>query len=208
MIIQMTARSYTLKRRAQRQDETRARILDATVELHEELGPRNATISAIAERAGVQRLTVYRHFSDDTALFMACTAHWLARNPPPDPAIWRDVRGPAERLRAALLALYGYYRRTARMWEVSYRDVADVPALQPPMAAFERYLNTLRADLQARWPARQQTPKLQATLAHCLQFATWRSLARQRELDDAAIADLCVGWVGATAAGGARAKAR
>jgi AcrR family transcriptional regulator len=204
----MITRNYTLKRRAQRQDETRMRILDATVGLHEELGPRNATISAIAERAGVQRLTVYRHFADDTALFAACTAHWLARNPPPDPAIWRDVRAPAERLRAALLALYAYYRRTGRMWEVSYRDLADVPALQAPMAAFERYLGALRDDLLARWPARQRLPTTQATLAHCLQFATWRSLARQRELDDAAIADLCVGWVTATVLGASRAQAR
>jgi AcrR family transcriptional regulator len=191
-------RKYTLRRRAEQQDETRTKILEATVELHEELGPRNATISAIAERAGVQRLTVYRHFPDEVALFAACTAHWLTTNPPPDPGLWRDVPAAGQRTRAALLALYGYYRRTERMWDASYRDVGAVPALQPPMAAFERYLDVVRADLQARWPDGGQAPAARATLAHCLRFTTWQSMSRSA-LTDPEIADAAVDWITAVA---------
>ena len=55
------------------------------MELHQALGPAKTTISAIAERAGVQRLTVYRHFPDERALLSACSSHYVVANPPPDP---------------------------------------------------------------------------------------------------------------------------
>ena len=51
------------------------------MQLHETLGPRATTVSAIAERSGVQRLTVYRHFPDEAAIFQACSAHWSALTP-------------------------------------------------------------------------------------------------------------------------------
>ena len=95
-------RKYELKQRALSQAETRQRIVDATVDLHRELGPVRTTISAIAERAGVQRLTVYRHFPDDRALFGACSSQWRAAHPMPDPSAWSAIEDPAERLQAAL----------------------------------------------------------------------------------------------------------
>ena len=76
-------RRYTLKDRARSQEDTRRRIVEAAVALHEELGPRATSIAAIAERAGVQRLTVYRHLPDEEALFRACTSHWRAAHPLP-----------------------------------------------------------------------------------------------------------------------------
>ena len=79
-------RKYELKRRAERQEQTRRRIVEATVGLHESVGPARTTVSAVAERAGVQRLTVYRHFPDERALLAACSGHWIASNPTPDPA--------------------------------------------------------------------------------------------------------------------------
>lgn len=60
-------RRYVLQVRGERVAETRARIIEAVVQLHGEVGPRHTTVSAIAARAGVQRLTVYRHFQDDAA---------------------------------------------------------------------------------------------------------------------------------------------
>src|SRR5215210_4510913 len=97
-------RKYEQKRRAEQQAETRRRIVEAMVALHRELGPARTTITAIAERAGVERLTVYRHFADETAMFQACSAHFATKVAPPDPAEWAGVAEPAERLRAALLA--------------------------------------------------------------------------------------------------------
>ena len=102
-----TSRTYELKRRAERQQETRRRIIDAAVELHTTLGPSRTTVSAIAERAGVTRPTVYAHFPDDRALFQACSGHVRQAVPPPDPTPWRLIADPCARLETALRDLYG-----------------------------------------------------------------------------------------------------
>src|SRR5688572_25664124 len=95
-------RPYRMQRRAELEEQTRVRITESTVELHGTVGPAKTTVSAVAERAGVRRSTVYRHFPDEAALFAACSAHWRAAHPPPDLARWAAVREPAERLEAAL----------------------------------------------------------------------------------------------------------
>ena len=194
----MTKRRYVLRERAQRQDETRTRIVEAAVALHGSIGPRATTVSAIAERAGVQRLTVYRHFPDDASLFMACSAHWGAANPPPDPAIWSELREPAARARAALLALFAYYRRNERMMTVLFRDLPEVPAMSEPMKAVQGYIDGIAADLVEAWPKRARNAALAATVAHCVRFATWQSLAGTT-VDDRALAELCVRWMEACA---------
>lgn len=191
----MEKRQYKLKQRAEQQAQTRDRIVQATMELHEELGPRETTISAIASRAGVQRLTVYRHFPDDRALFQACTAHWISLHPLPDLSQWADIPSPAERCRAALLAFYGYYRRTEVMWTKSYRDLDEVPALKVPMAAVESYLGDVKQNLAAVWQAEERSqPELLATIGHGLRFPTWQSL-HQEGLDENAMAELVTTWI-------------
>src|SRR3954466_14092231 len=102
-------RPYRMKRRAELEEQTRRRITESAVALHEELGPAQTSISAIAERAGVRRSTVYRHFPDEDALFDACSSHWRAANPPPDPRTWSSSEDPAERMRTALRELYAFY---------------------------------------------------------------------------------------------------
>lgn len=195
----MTKRKYTQRRRASQQEQTRARIVEATMALHEELGPKETTVSAIAKRAGVQRLTVYRHFPDEGALLQACTSRWLALNPPPDPARWAAVDEAAPRCRAALAALYGYYGATEAMWVRSYRDQEEVPALKAQMDRFHAYLDTVAEDLLGAW--RRQGGKgkaLQATIGHGLRFTTWQSLAAEGLKDDAKAA-LVVDWMAAVA---------
>ena len=95
-------RKYEKKRRAELEAETRRRITETAVELHGTVGPAHTSISAIAERAGVRRSTVYRHFPDEAALFNACSSHWEATNPVPDMGAWAAIQDPDERLRAAL----------------------------------------------------------------------------------------------------------
>lgn len=200
----MTKRRYQLKRRAEKQEQTRARIVEAAMALHEEVGPRATTVSAVAERAGVQRLTVYRHFADETALFTACSSHYLALHPPPDPAAWAGEREPLARCRAALVAFYAYYRRTERMWAQATRDEPDVPAIQPVMGELAAFLDTVRDGLLAGWrlsPARRR--RVKATLGHALRFSTWQSLAAEG-LEDAAMARLVLRWVEIAAEAGAR----
>lgn len=199
MFTDMGRRSYTLRKRADSQEATRVRIVEALMELHEELGPKNATISAIAERAGVQRLTVYRHFPNETELFQACTSRWLELNPPPDPADWADIPNGLERCRSALARLYAYYRRTERMWTVSHRDESEVPALHGPMEAFRSYLAAICDDLlQGLAPPRKRRHDAAATIAHALRFHSWQSMAWQG-LSDAQAADLAARWIAATA---------
>jgi AcrR family transcriptional regulator len=191
----MKKRAYTLKRRAESKDATRERIVAAAMALHEEVGPKETTISAIAERAGVQRLTVYRHFPDETALFHACTSHWLSLNPPPSFDAWSGVADPEKRCRAALAALYRYYRRTERMWVVSHRDEAEVIAMQEPMARFRVYLDSIRGDLlKALAPAKRERRASAATLKHALAFTTWASLSGDGLSEDA-MADLVMQWL-------------
>jgi AcrR family transcriptional regulator len=190
----MKKRKYTKTRRAEQQDETREKIVEATVALHEELGPANTSIKAIAEKAGVQRLTVYRHFPDDTSLFQACTSHYFGQHPPPNMADWVTIEDAGERSRAALLAFYRYYRSTEGMLSAAYRDFDKVTAMQAPMEQFQAYLDQVRDDLLASWKPRKANLKtLAITLRHCLRFTTWASL-KNEQLSDKKIVELVMGW--------------
>jgi AcrR family transcriptional regulator len=194
-LLNMKKRKYTKSRRAELQDETREKIVEAAVKLHEELGPAKTSIKAIAEAAGVQRLTVYRHFPDDASLYEACTTHYLGLHPPPNMAEWAHVENSSERSYAALLAFYRYYRQTEKMWSVAYRDVNELEALQAPMGQFEAYLDQVRNDLLASCNADQEHKKpLAITLRHCLRFSTWSSL-KNENLSDKKIAGLVTGWL-------------
>lgn len=197
MIHEMQPRPYTLRKRAQSRDETRQRIVEATIALHEEVGPRNTTISAIAERAGVQRLTVYRHFPDENAVFQACTSSWLEQHPlPPLPVLAEREQAGAAALRHGLLALYRYYRQNQGMLRASWRDAALVPALQAPMAELARYLDDYTAALATVFKGGTRWPQaLRHTLSVATAFATWEQLAGL-DVGDKAMADLTAQWAG------------
>lgn len=195
MFIQMVARKYNQQQRAEQVRETRRKIVQATMELHETLGPANTSIKAVADRAGVQRLTVYRHFPDETSLFQACTSHWLELNPPPDMATWAQTEPAEARSKEAFLSFYRYYRGTRDMWEVTYRDVGRVEALQGPLSGFEAYLDNVRDDLLQSWrPPRTAKEQVSAVLRHALRFSTWQSLNLEK-LGDAKKADLVAVWL-------------
>ncbi len=190
------ARKYEMKRRAQRREETRRQITEAAVELHQALGPANTTISAIAERAGVQRLTLYRHFPDERALFSACSGHWSAANPPPDPASWTQTADPEERLRRALSEVYAYHRRTEPMLANVVRD-AQVHSLTREMAEpYFQHWDRMRYVLATGWGAEdERLALLLGALGHALDFQTWRSLVRQQGLDDEQAVEIMVQMV-------------
>lgn len=189
----MATRKYEKKRRAEQESETRRRIVEAVFALHGEIGPARTTIKAIAERAGVERLTVYRHFADEGAIFAACDAHFREETPPPSPAEWADVADPAARLRAALREFYGFYRRGENMIANAERDATELPALAAVMAPRDRFIAAVREELVAAWPAEDRVrARLGAAIAHALRFDTWRSLARMEGLEDAEAAELMV----------------
>jgi AcrR family transcriptional regulator len=178
-------RTYTKIRRAELEQQTRERITEAAVELHGSLGPAQTTISAIAQRADVQRATVYRHFPDEEALFASCSAHWVAQNEPPDLAGWAAIRDPAARLAVALTELYAWYARTQRMLELLIRDLPLVPALQTQFR-LPGYLDAAADVLLAGRPERGAARRrARAALGHAVAFETWLSLVRQHGLTSA-----------------------
>lgn len=193
----MKKRRYQKVKRARQQERTRDKIVAAAMALHEEMGPAHTTIKAVAEKAGVQRLTVYRYFPDDTRLFQACTSSWFEVNPPPDAVAWQSIADPLKRCEAALLAFYRYYRNTEKMWWVSYRDVEQVQALQGPLAQFESYLDEIAKGLAKVWhKTGEKRKQLHITLRHGLSFLTWQSLNNQK-LSDKKMVSLLSSWLGA-----------
>lgn len=184
-------RQYRKRQRAALEDETRRRITEATVALHQEVGPARTTISAIAERAGVQRLTVYRHFPDEAALLRACGAHFMAQHPPPDLAAWGSIADPDERLRRALTQLYDYYYATEAMTANILRDAPAMPALAAQAADLPRFFSAAQELLLAgRDTGTEVSGRVRAAVGHALQFSTWRSLVREQGLDRDGAVDL------------------
>jgi AcrR family transcriptional regulator len=189
-------RPYRKRRRAELEAETRLRITQAAVDLHGSVGPARTTIRAVADRAGVQRGTVYRHFADEEALFGACSSHWLAQHPLPDLAAWRAIDDPDERLRTALRRLYAWYERGDYMLEKTTRDVALVPALRPTMEAFAGWFDVAAdAILRGRPERGTRRRRVRAAVGHALAFETWRSLVREQRLSQAQAIDLMAGLV-------------
>ena len=176
----MTAtRTYELKQRAQRQEETRRRIVSAAVELHTTLGPSRTTVQAIADRAGVTRPTVYAHFPDARSLFEACSGHVRETIPPPDADAWDSVADPAERLETALRQVYAYYERLETLLDNVERDAAVMPVIAEIGAYRRRYLEQARDRLLEGWPARGRAKaRVRRAIGHALEFATWKSLVR------------------------------
>jgi AcrR family transcriptional regulator len=193
-------RAYRKKRRAALEAQTRLRITESTVELHRTLGPSRTSISGVAERAGVRRSTVYRHFPDEAALFAACRAHWMASNPLPDLAGWAAIESPDERLGRALEELYSYYRRTQQMMENLHRDEATMPIVKQLFGGFRDYLAAARETLtNGRQSPRQTDQALRAAVGHALSFSTWRSLTQEQGLDDEKAANLMCRLIAAAA---------
>jgi AcrR family transcriptional regulator len=179
-----TTRPYRKRRRAELEDETRLRITEATMHLHEEIGPAKTTVSAIADRAGVQRATVYRHFPDDEALIGACSAHWMSLNPFPDIGAWASIDDVDERLRSGLAEMYDWYAHTETMVERLLRDRAAVPPIDQRLGARDAYLDAAADVLLRGRPERgARRRQARAAIAHALEFETWRSLVRRQGLD-------------------------
>ena len=183
-------RRYELKARAATQRQTRERIVQATVDLHREVGPARTTVAEIARRAGVQRLTVYNHFPEDAALFGACQARWIQLHPLPDLTAALAHDQPADRLRAALLGYYRWYRETAPMAEWVQRDRAAVAALNKLLqrtadARLDQLAHQLATPLAADGRPVEHT---RALVRLALDFWTWRRLDREGLDDPTAVA--------------------
>jgi AcrR family transcriptional regulator len=200
MPTQSKTRKYEKRRRAESEAATKRRITEAAVDLHGTIGPKRTTIKALAEAAGVQRATVYRHFPDLESLFDACSAHWFSLNPAPDAAAWAEISNPDERLRRGLADLYDWYGWAEPMMTNILRDAPHVPEMQTRREAFQArfhaYVETLIRGRAERGRARG---RVTAAITHATSFPTWLSLTRQNGLSDAEAIDLMAGMVAAAA---------
>jgi AcrR family transcriptional regulator len=197
MSVQKTStRRYELRKRADTMAATRRRITEAAVELHGSVGPARTTITAIAERAGVQRQTVYRHFPSEDDLFAACSQHFYEGDPWPDPDRWRAIADPAERLTTALDELYAYYERNESMWTNVLRDETLVASVASALTEFWANLDAAADALAAGWGARGgRRGVLVAATRHAVDFRTWRSLARDGGVSRVAVVELASAMV-------------
>jgi AcrR family transcriptional regulator len=181
-------RSYTLKKRAEQQAETRQRIVEAAVDLHSTLGPARTTLSMVAEKAGVQRHTLYAHFPDERALAMACSGHIYEHDPLPDAAAWSGIKDTSERLAAGLTAIYGWYARHASLMACIVRDLEH--------HATTREIVTLRVGpVVAGWHevlGAKLSAKQRAMLHLALSFHTWRTLVHEAGLKPAAAVEAMI----------------
>src|SRR5579884_232198 len=187
-------RKYELKKRAERLEETRRRITDATIDLHRTVGPAATRISEVARRAGVQRVTVYSHFPDDASLFAACSAHWRSLHPAPDPSAWATIAEPHERVLIVLRDLYGWYRETEPMTANVLRDMESLPALRRVIdEGLGSYLDAVRSLLAEPFRARgRRRARIAAAIDAATSFHLWRALAPLGDAEAARVATALV----------------
>src|SRR3712207_1015606 len=189
-------RKYEMKRRAERVQETRRRITEAAVELHQTVGPARTTVSAIAEKAGVQRHTYYAHFPELKDLYQACMSRYVEQNPLPEPPFWADVADAEERFRVALSEVYAYCSRSEAILANVLRDAPLDPVAQETMVSFYRYWEAMRNALADAFGASgERHEALLGAVALALDFQTWRTLVRQQGLSQDRAVGLMVGMV-------------
>lgn len=184
-------RGYTMGARQESVEETRQRITVATMNLHERVGPRHTTVSAIAEEAGVTRLTVYRHFPDDSALVGACSAHWSTVHPRPEVSGWEAFDDPVQRLRTALLETYRWARTAAPMMTMIHRDLDVMPDFVAQFLAQDRQ-SRIDALVQPFGVRVALQRRLVAVIGHALDVRTWVSLCQRGLLSDVEAVDAMV----------------
>lgn len=183
MVDEKECRKYELRQRADAMAVTRQRIVDAAVELHGTVGPARTTIAGIAQAAGVQRHTVYRHFPTEEDLFDACSTQYWDRHPWPDPASWAALEPGDERLTKALDDLYAFYAEVEPMLSNVLRDAESVPVVLRALDPYRSYLDDVTCVLVLGFlPAAKRTPIADAAISHATAFHTWQSLVRHNAL--------------------------
>lgn len=183
-----------MRKRAERVDETRLRITEAAVRLHTTVGPSESSLSAIAEEAGVTRLTVYRHFPTRAELFAACMGHWRALHPTPDPALWMAEADFERRVHRAVLELYRWYGAHGEELYPIYRDVEAAPVSNLEVRAAEQ-ARLVDAVLYGTAFLRRRRRRVTAAVGHATGFWTWRSLVVDQGLSTAEAVKLAHGFV-------------
>ena len=177
----MTPRKYTMDKRKAAVEETRRRILEATLALHSEKGILGTSWQDIARRADVSVGTVYKHFPSLDELVPACGELMYAITRPPSlddaPEIFAGAGSLEERLDRLVSELFDFYERGAPYIETDFQE-RQLPAVQE----WEAHVRATIAGLarEALQPVEPDEETVQAVSA-LLDFSTFKSF-KDREI--------------------------
>ena len=194
----MAPRKYDMDKRKAAVEETRQRILEATLALHSEKGIFGTSWQDIAKRADVSVGTVYKHFPSLEELVPACGELVYAITRPPSledaPQIFAGANSLEERLERLVSELFDFYERGASYIETDFQE-RQLPAVRE----WEAYMRATIAGLvrEALIPAGPDERTVQAVSA-LLDFYTFKSfLDREIPKEQAAktINELLLCWI-------------
>lgn len=172
-------RRYRKARRAEAQEETRARIVRATTELHVEQGVATTSYPDVAARAGVGAATVYRHFPTMESLVEACGAHVREAIDPPGAeraaAAFAGLGSRVERLDRLVAELDAFYARAEGPLWSAVRDQDRVAPLARFLAEVGTGVAAFVAEALEDDPGSERV-RIAAALAD---FTVWRALAER-----------------------------
>jgi len=174
-------RPYLQNERAATQARTRQKIVDATMQLHQDKGLLATTVSDIAKRAGVGKVTVYRHFPSDTELVEACSGQYFHLNPFPDLESWSSIASARIRIMKALKDTYEFHNKTEPMMSGILSEARNHPVVQPYHDFWAQAVEVLASDLP---PAFSNDKTFKARLSLALSFDTWYILTKKQRLSE------------------------
>jgi AcrR family transcriptional regulator len=146
----MSPRKYEMNKRAAAVQETRGRIVAATVAAHRDLGIQATSWDEVARRAGVGVGTVYRHFRSLDQLLPACgeqVDQTLALPAPQDiPGLFDGARSTRVRIERLVGTVFRIYERGAPFIENIRRERKDLPELEHWHLQIEATLDALAGE--------------------------------------------------------------
>jgi AcrR family transcriptional regulator len=171
----LTPRKYTMDKRKAAVQETRQRIVEATLALHAEKGIFGTSWQDIAHRADVSVGTVYKHFPSLDELVPACGELMYAIVRPPSledaPGIFAGADSTEERLGRLISELFDFYERGAPYIETDFQE-----RRLPAVVEWEAYTRAIIAGFvrEALVSAGPDERTVQAVSA-LLDFSTFKS---------------------------------
>jgi AcrR family transcriptional regulator len=173
----MAPRHYTLGQRAEARNETRQRIVDATVALHARKGAAATTYADIAAAADVAVPTVYNHFPTRAELLAGCISHVTAGAPLPEGDPFAHSHSLRDRIHIAATSLFALYEYLEPWLSWSVREIAQVPELLPFEERRREFREALvRRAFEPRF-GKRMPPAVFATASALLDFPSWLTLS-------------------------------
>jgi AcrR family transcriptional regulator len=161
-----------MTKRAEATEETRRRIVEATVSLHTTKGFEATSWQDISERAEVAVGTVYYHFPTFDELIPACSALGVQLSAPPTTAIFRGLRSRKARLEKLVPEVFAYFERARGGIHNVFREKDQIPALEKVVAEHRARMRELIQAALGPSSTKDHADLVEALL----DFRVWESL--------------------------------